>query len=56
MGSKKSGGGDDTWTYLQNRNRVAYIENKLMVPEEKGEQERENWDIVFVTHTLLYLK
>ena len=35
---------------------MAYVANKPMVTEGKGEQERENWDIENVTQTLLYLK
>ena len=43
------------WTYLQNRNRVTDVENKLMVTggsEEGGI----NWKIGIDTYTLLYIK
>ena len=44
-----------TWTYLQNRNRVTDVENKLMVT--KGERGGGiNWEIGIDTYTLLYIK
>ena len=44
-----------TWTYLQNRNRVTDVENKLMVT--KGERGGGiNWEIGIDTYTLLYTK
>ena len=42
-------------TYLQNRNRVADVENKLMVT--KGEKGRGiGWEIGIDIYTLLYIK
>ena len=41
--------------YLQNRNRLTDIENKLMVT--KGERVgRENWEVGINRYTLLYIK
>ena len=43
------------WTYLQNRNRVTDVKNKLMVT--KGERGgRINWEIGIDVYTLLYIK
>ena len=43
------------WTYLQSRNRVIDVENKLMVT--KGERGRGiNWEIGIDIYTLLYIK
>ena len=42
------------WTYLQNRNRVADVENKLMVTGGKGWGI--NWKIGIDIYTLLYIK
>ena len=43
------------WSYLQNRNRVTDIENKLMVT--KGESGGGiSWDIGIDIYTLLYIK
>ena len=42
------------WTYLQNRNRVTDIKNKLMINGGKGGRYKlEDW---FDTYTLLYTK
>ena len=41
------------WTYLQNRNRVTYVENKLMVTGCKGGRDKlEDWD--WHIHTTIY--
>ena len=32
------------WTYLQNRNRLTDVENKLMVMGEEGEGKLGDWD------------
>ena len=43
------------WTYLQNRNRVTDVGNKLMVTQ--GERGRGiNWEIGVDIYTLLYIK
>ena len=42
------------WTYLQNRDRVTDVENKLMVTGGKGEVI--NWEIGIDVYTLLYIK
>ena len=42
------------WTYLQNRNRVADVENKLMVT--RGSGGGINWEIGIDIYTLLYIK
>ena len=43
-----------TWTYLQNRNRVTNVENKLMVTKE-GSEERDklgnyDWQVLTLLH------
>ena len=43
------------WTYLQNRNRVTDVENKLMVTRGKGGGGI-NWEIGIDIYTLLYIK
>ena len=43
------------WTYLQNRNRVTDVENKLMV--SRGEWGGgTNWEIGIEIYTFLYIK
>ena len=42
------------WSYLQNRNRVIDVENKLMVT--KGEKGGINWETGIDIYTLLYIK
>ena len=43
------------WTYLQNRNRVTDVENKLMVTS--GDKERGiNWETGIDIYTLLSIK
>ena len=42
-------------SYLQNRNRVTDVENKLMVTRGEGEEEI-NWEIGIDIYTLLYTK
>ena len=41
--------------YLQNRNRVTDVNNKLMFMEEKGWR-RINWEIGIDIYTILYIK
>ena len=47
------------WTYLQNKNTLADVENKLIVPRRvnKGRDNLEDWDSHIYTHihTLLYI-
>ena len=43
------------WTYLQNRNRVTNVENKLTVTKGKGGGGI-NWEIGIDKYTLLYVK
>ena len=40
------------WTYLQNRNRVTDVENKLMVPGVRGGDKLGDWD--WHIHTTIY--
>ena len=40
------------WTYLQNRNRVTDIENKLMVTKREGGDKLGDWD--WHIHTTIY--
>ena len=42
------------WSYLQNRNRVIDVENRLMVT--KGEKGGINWETGIDIYTLLYIK
>ena len=44
------------WTYLQNRNRLTDIENKLMVTNGKRKGEGINWEFGIKIYTLLYIK
>ena len=43
-------------TYLQNRNRLTDLENKLMVTKGEGWGEGIDWGFGTDTYTLLYLK
>ena len=43
-------------TYLQNRNRVTNVENKLMVTRGESGRGGINWEIGIDIDTLLYLK
>ena len=44
------------WTYLQNRNRLTDIENRLVAAKGKGEGEGMNWEFGINICKLLYLK
>ena len=44
------------WTYLQNRNRVTDVENKLTVTKGERGGEGINWEIGIEIDTLLYIK
>ena len=44
------------WTYLQNRNRLTDLENKLMVTRREGRQAGTDWELWIDMYTLLYLE
>jgi len=54
MKSKKG----NKWTYLQNRNRVTDVENKLVVTSGESREGSEgiNWEIGIDIYTVLYIK
>ena len=44
------------WTYLQNRNRLTDIENRLMFVKERGEERGMKWEFGVSRYKLLYLE